>query len=101
MMQHTDRTTPNNDFGRPAAGARRRLHDVIFGIHTPAGRGFDIALISLTAVSVLVVMIDSVSDIHAQHGALLASECLFIRQWKCPSSGPSTSRNANDTDAKD
>ena len=47
MMQHTDRTTPNNDFGRPAAGARRRLHDVIFGIHTPAGRGFDIALISL------------------------------------------------------
>ena len=45
MMQHTDRTTPNNDFGRPAAGARRRLHDVIFGIHTPAGRGFDIALI--------------------------------------------------------
>lgn len=71
MMQHTDRTTPNNDFGRPAAGARRRLHDVIFGIHTPAGRGFDIALISLIAVSVLVVMIDSVSDIHAQHGALL------------------------------
>ncbi len=78
MTQHEDRTTPNVDFGRPAGGARRALHDVIFGIHTPAGRAFDIALISLIAVSVLVVMLDSVAEIHARHGPLLdALEWVF------------------------
>ena len=71
MTLHDDRTTPNEDFGRPATGARRSLHDVIFGIHTPAGRGFDIALITLIAVSVLVVMLDSVASIHARYGGLL------------------------------
>ena len=69
MTQHRDRTTPNDDFGRPAGGHRRWLHDVIFGIHTPAGRGFDIALITMIAVSVLVVMIDSVRPVHARYGA--------------------------------
>ena len=71
MTQHTDRTTPNTDFGRPTSGARQQLHDVIFGIHTPAGRGFDIALISLIAVSVLVVMVDSIAEVHEQYGQLL------------------------------
>ena len=71
MTQHSDRTTPNVDFGRPAGGARMALHDVIFGIHTPAGRAFDIALITLIAISVLVVMLDSVAEVHARHGALL------------------------------
>ena len=69
MTLHQDRTTPNEDFGRPARGARRWLHDVIFGIHTPAGRGFDIALISMIAVSVLGVMVDSVGPVHARYGA--------------------------------
>ncbi len=71
MTQHTDRTTPNTDFGRPAGGVRQQLHDVIFGIHTPAGRGFDIALISLIAVSVLVVMVDSIAEVHQEYGDLL------------------------------
>ncbi|MFN3240952.1 MAG: ion transporter [Planctomycetota bacterium] len=70
MTLHSDRKTPNTDFGRPEAGLRRRLHDVIFGIHTPAGRAFDIALISLIAISVLVVMIDSVGDVHERYGTL-------------------------------
>ena len=78
MTLHHDRTTPNEDFGRPARGARRWLHDVIFGIHTPAGRGFDVALISLIAVSVLVVMLDSVAAVHARYGdALDALEWTF------------------------
>lgn len=71
MTQHSDRTTPNTDFGRPESGLRRTLHDVIFGIHTPAGRAFDIALISLIAVSVLVVMVDSVGGVHERYGPLL------------------------------
>ena len=70
MTLHRDRTTPNDDFGRPIGGARRWLHDVIFGIHTPAGRAFDIALITMIAVSVLVVMVDSVGEVHARYGRL-------------------------------
>ncbi|MFK7743215.1 MAG: ion transporter [Planctomycetota bacterium] len=65
-----DRTKPNTDFGRPAEGLRRAMHDVIFGIHTPAGRAFDIALISLIVISVMIVIVDSVASIHARYGEL-------------------------------
>jgi len=61
---------PASDFGRPPAGLRRRLYDVIFGIDTAAGRAFDVVLISLIVVSVLVVMLDSVGSMHARYGAL-------------------------------
>lgn len=70
MAGPADRSTPNTDFGRPASGLRRGLHDVIFGIHTRAGRAFDIALIWLIAASVLVVMLDSVAGVHARYGDL-------------------------------
>ncbi|MCK5940336.1 MAG: ion transporter, partial [Planctomycetes bacterium] len=68
MTQHDDRTTPNTDFGRPEHGFRRKLHDVIFGIHTPAGRTFDLILITLIAISVLSVMLDSVASWRARYG---------------------------------
>lgn len=50
---------------------RKRLHEIIFEADTRAGRAFDLGLIALIGVSVLVVMLDSVADIHAQHGDLL------------------------------
>ncbi|MFT4511430.1 MAG: voltage-gated potassium channel [Planctomycetota bacterium] len=59
---------PSTQFGRPASGFRRRLYDVIFGIDTPAGRGFDVALISVIVISVLAVMIDSVGFVHEAYG---------------------------------
>ena len=59
---------PSTEFGRPEGGFRRRLYDVIFGIHTPAGRGFDVALISVIVISVLAVMLDSVTSIHSAYG---------------------------------
>lgn len=50
---------------------RRELYRVIFEHDTPAGRGFDVALIAAILVSVLVVMLDSVAGIRAERGDLL------------------------------
>ena len=62
----------------PAAGLRRRLHQVIFQSDTRAGRLFDLALIWLILTSVLVVVLDSVASIRARYGpALLAAEWAF------------------------
>jgi voltage-gated potassium channel len=47
------------------------MTQVIFGTDTPAGRGFDIALIGCIVLSVLVVALDSVASIHVRHGTWL------------------------------
>lgn len=69
-MRHAlDTSHPAKDFGRPEGGLRRRLYDVIFGIDTPAGRAFDVALITLIVVSVATVMLDSVDRFHTEYGS--------------------------------
>jgi voltage-gated potassium channel len=50
---------------------RRRLYAVIFESDTRAGRLFDVALIACILASVVVVMLDSVGPIRAQHGKFL------------------------------
>ena len=57
----------------PAGGAswRRRAHEVIFGSDTIAGRRFDLWLLVAIALSVVVVMLDSVAEVRAAHGRLL------------------------------
>ncbi len=54
-----------------ATSWRFRLHQIVFEADTPAGKTFDVILIAAILVSVLVVMLDSVADIHATHGDLL------------------------------
>ena len=54
-------------FGKPGAGWRRRLYNIIFEADTPAGRRFDIALVVVILASVLVVVLDSVPAIHGEH----------------------------------
>lgn len=57
---------------------RQRLHTVIFESDTPAGRGFDIALIIAIVASIVVVMIESVAGYRAQWGPqLFAIEITF------------------------
>ena len=51
---------------------RAALYVVIFGHETRAGKVFDVALIASIAVSVLVVMLDSVGSIHDTYGAQLS-----------------------------
>lgn len=58
-------------FGRPAAGWRRRWFAVIFESDTPLGRRFDLALLVIVVASVLVVMFESVRPIATRHATLL------------------------------
>ncbi len=52
-------------------GWRQRLYIVVFHSDTPAGKAFDAVLLSVILASLLVVMLDSVVDIHRQYGAVL------------------------------
>ncbi len=57
---------------------KSRLNEIIFGYETLAGKLFDVVLISLIAISVIAVMLDSVSQIHANYGpAIYALEWFF------------------------
>jgi voltage-gated potassium channel len=50
---------------------RRRLHSIVFEADTPAGRAFDVTLIAVIVVSIAVIMLESVAQIAARHGATL------------------------------
>ncbi len=55
---------------------RVRLHEIIFGAETPAGKTFDVLLIASIFLSVIVVMLDSVASIKA-----LCGRQLFLLEW--------------------
>ena len=73
---------------------QQKLYEIIFGTETPAGKWFDITLIIVIAVSVAVIMLDSIDAIHASYGMrLLQVEWLFtlmftveyfVRIWCAP-----------------
>ncbi|MEH6433990.1 ion transporter [Massilia sp. DD77] len=48
------------------------MFDIIFGIDTPAGRRFDIALVCAILLSILVVVLDSVPSIGKRHAGPMA-----------------------------
>jgi len=50
---------------------REKLRIIIFEADTPAGKIFDVGLILAIGLSVTVVMLDSVEEIHTQYGPLL------------------------------
>lgn len=67
-----------HELGRPEAGWRRRLYEIIFESETPEGRAFDKAIIAAILVSVAVVIIDSVQPWHERfHFQLQAAEWFF------------------------
>ena len=54
------------------------FHTIIFGTSTSAGKWFDIALIWVILCSVLVILLDSIAELHSVHGlAYLRIEWLF------------------------
>lgn len=62
----------------PLSGWRARLHTVVYETDTPAGKLFDLSLITAIVVSVVLVMLDSVSWINESYGQLLyAAEWFF------------------------
>ena len=66
----------NSLLGRPAGGWRARMFDVIFGIDTPAGRRFDIALVVIILLSILTVVLDSVPGIGRRYAVQMS-----ILEW--------------------
>ncbi len=58
-------------FGKPAEGWRRRLHEIVFESDTHAGKLFDVILIGAILLSVSAVIADSVEHIARRHGAAL------------------------------
>src|SRR5688500_12725511 len=58
-------------FGKPESGFRDRLFVIIFEAETRAGRWFDFSLIAAIILSVVVVMLDSVSEISHRYGGIL------------------------------
>jgi len=65
---------PKND--RNPARWRLRAHEIIFEADTPLGKLFDLTLILAIIFSVIVVMLDSVEEIHAQYGSTL-----YVVEW--------------------
>ena len=59
-------------FGKPDGGFRASLYTIIFEAETRAGRLFDLALIAAILLSVVVVVLDSVQAISANHGDVLS-----------------------------
>ena len=61
----------------PARAAwRNRLYQIIFEADTPAGKAFDVGLIVCILVSVALVMLDSVQDIHTRF-----HQELWVAEW--------------------
>jgi voltage-gated potassium channel len=61
----TDGRTESERFGRPDAPWRQRLHAIVFESDTAAGRAFDITVIVAILLSVVVVVLDSMSEVRA------------------------------------
>jgi voltage-gated potassium channel len=65
------------DSDQPAESRwRHRLYEIVFEAETPAGRAFDISLISLIVVSVLIVFLESIKSFRESYGTELT-----IAEW--------------------
>ncbi len=62
-------TIPEVDRSAPAW--QRRLHEIVFEADTPAGKAFDFAVLCCILLSVLAVMLESITRLRTQYGALL------------------------------
>jgi voltage-gated potassium channel len=58
-------------YGEPPPGLRRHVYHIIFEADTTAGRRFDILLVVLILLSILVVVLDSVPSLRADHKATM------------------------------
>ncbi|MFK8041695.1 ion transporter [Congregibacter sp.] len=56
---------------REQTALQARLYKIIFGTDTPSGKWFDLVLIFAILISVGVIILDSLADVHRDHGELL------------------------------
>jgi len=53
-----------------------RLHRIIYESDTVAGKAFDVVLLAFIMISIIVVMLDSVQELHARYG-----KTYYIIEW--------------------
>ena len=58
---------------RETTQLQKKIHEIIFGHTTAAGKAFDIILLFFILASVAVLMIDSVGSIANKYGFILTS----------------------------
>ncbi|MEM6775380.1 MAG: ion transporter, partial [Pseudomonadota bacterium] len=56
---------------REQSPLQARLFSIVFGTDTPAGKWFDIVLIFAILISVMVIVLDSIAEVHAAFGETL------------------------------
>jgi voltage-gated potassium channel len=64
------------DTPRANKGWKYKLHEIIYGTHTPAGKMFDIVLLVVIVYSVIVVMLESIPSFDEKY-----HEFLNISEW--------------------
>ena len=74
-LRQRDAFLPVEYGGAPGAW-RARVHEIIFGIDTPAGRAFDIGLVVAILLSILVVVLDSVPAIGGPY-----AQPMYALEW--------------------
>lgn len=57
----------------PRTSLKEKLFEIVFNADTKSGKAFDLLLIIAIIISIIVVMLDSVSSIWAEHSQLLTS----------------------------
>jgi voltage-gated potassium channel len=55
---------------------QEKIHTIVFESSTPAGKAFDVTLLVLIVTSIVVVMLDSISGIHARYGRVF-----LVLEW--------------------
>ncbi|MBY6028939.1 ion transporter [Halomonas sp. DP8Y7-1] len=74
ISHYSERKAPVINGHKPAAeGLKTRVFQIIFESDTRLAKGFDIALITAILLSVLVVVLESVDGLRAEHGELFRS----------------------------
>ncbi len=61
---------------KPSRSWRVKLHEVIYGADTPAGKWFDISLFIIIIISIVLVMLESVKEVDDRYHDLL-----YIAEW--------------------
>jgi voltage-gated potassium channel len=56
---------------KPKKGWKYKLHEIIYGTHTPAGKLFDIVLLIVIVYSVIIVMLESIPRIDTKYHSFL------------------------------
>ena len=63
---------------KPPMGWRQKLYEIIFEAETPAGRGFDLALLAAIVISILAISLETVESVDKHyHGFLVSIEWIM------------------------